>query len=208
VDDEHLLGADLLCAPVMDPDQSRRIVQFPPGVWIAWETGERIIGPERCQVESPLDVLPLFVREGAILPLGPVMQFVGELADEPLTLACYLAEGVSAVGEIYEDDGETTAYQQNDCRRTRFTAALADRRVTLHADSPEGSYRVGARTWTVEFHLPYRTGNKRPIVASAHLDGHPLEIGAIAVVSRRYETLLQVPLGPVGGPCSLEILLT
>jgi alpha-glucosidase len=210
VDDEHLLGSDLLCAPVMEPDQHRRVVQFPPGAWIAWETGERIVGPERRQVESPLDVLPLFVREGAILPLGPVMQFVGELADEPLTLACYPAEGepaVAAIGEVYEDDGETAAYQQNDYRRIHFTAGLADARVTFHANAPEGSYVGIARPWAVEFHLPYRTGDKRPMVGSAHLDGRPLDIAGIGVVSRRYETLLTVPLGSAGAPCSLEIAL-
>ena len=207
VDDEHLLGADLLCAPVMEPDQPRRTVQFPPGAWIDWETGERVMGPERRQVDSPLDVLPLFVREGAILPMGPVMQFVGELADEPLTLACYPAARESAVGELYEDDGETTAYQRDDYRRTRLTAGLTDGRVTFRAEPPQGSYLGVARTWTVEFHLPYRIGDKRPVVASAHVDGRPLDIAGIAVVSRRYETLLSVPLGLAGAPCSLELLL-
>ena len=207
VDDEHLLGADLLCAPVMEPDQPRRTVQFPPGAWIVWETGERIMGPERRQVESPLDVLPLFARQGSILPLGPVMQFVGELVDEPLTLACYPAEGELAVGELYEDDGETTAYQQGDYRRTRLTAGLADRRITFRADSLEGSYLGAARPWAVEFHLPYQPGDNRPVVISGHVDGRPLDIAGVGTVSRRYETLLSVPLGPAGAPCSLEISL-
>jgi alpha-glucosidase len=207
VDDEHLLGADLLCAPVMGPDQPRRTVHFPPGVWIDWETGERIMGPERRQVESPLDVLPLFVRQGAILPLGPVMQFVGELVDEPLTLACYPAEGEVAMGDLYEDDGETIAYHQGDCRRTRLTVDLVDGRITFRAESSQGSYLGALRPWTVEFHLPYRIGDERPVVASADVDGRLLDFADIGVISRRYETLLSVPLGPVGVPCSLEILL-
>jgi hypothetical protein len=135
------------------------------------------------------------------------MQFVGELADEPLTLACYPAEGEVAMGDLYEDDGETTAYQQGDYRHTRLTVDMANGRLTFRAESPQGSYPGFARSWTVEFHLPYQTGDERPVVTSAEVDGRPLDIADFGVVSRRYETLLSVPLGPAGVPCSLEILL-
>ncbi len=210
IDDEHLLGGDLLCAPVMEENQPQRLVQFPRGAWVDWATGERIAGPLRRRVESPLDVLPLFVREGAILPLGPVMQYVGELADEPLTLACYLGTDAQAQaeGELYEDDGETPAYQQGAWRRTCFTASRDSNRLTFQAAPPEGAYEREPRDWTVEFHLPQRIGDARPTVVSATLDGNALDVATILTTERRYETLLRVPLGRVSPPCMLEVTLS
>ncbi len=90
LDDQFMVGGDLLAAPVLAPAQWQRDVRFPAGVWRDWLTGQRFIGPLTARVESPIDVTPLYLREGAILPLGPVMQYVGELAEEPLTLVCAL----------------------------------------------------------------------------------------------------------------------
>jgi alpha-glucosidase len=212
VDDQHLLGKDLLCAPVVEDNQPQRVVAFPRGAWIDWETGERFMGPQRRRVDSPLDVLPLFVREGAVIPLGPVMQYTGELAEEPLTLACYLAEvderqQVIAQGELYEDDGETPAYQEGWSRRVSLTAMRSGLQLTFRAESPSGAY---VREWsccTVEFHVPYLPGNRRPQAESAAIDGHGLDPKSIRVTLRRYETLLSVPISSVTPPCELQVTL-
>ncbi|PWT79078.1 MAG: alpha-glucosidase [Chloroflexi bacterium] len=212
VDDQHLLGKDLLCAPVVEDNQPQRIVAFPRGAWIDWETGERFTGPQRRRVDSPLDVLPLFVREGAVIPLGPVMQYTGELVEEPLTLACYLAEGdeyqqAVAQGELYEDDGETPAYQEGRSRLVSLTAIRSGLRVTFRAESPSDAYIREWSACTVEFHLPYLPGNRRPEVESAAIDGRALDQKSIRVTLRRYETLLSVPIPSATPPCELQVTL-
>ncbi len=205
VDDEMLVGGNLLAAPVLESEQAHRRVVFPVGAWVDWETGARYTGPLRERVESPLDVLPLFAREGSVIPLGPVTQYVGEQTEEPLTLACYLGpeESAHATGELYEDDGETPAYQHGAWRRTRFTAVRAAGRVTVRAEAPEGAFDGGAREWVVELHLP-RAGTERPTVAAARLDGVPLA-QRWKLVERRYETLVRVAIGPVAAPFTLEV---
>jgi alpha-glucosidase len=212
VEDQHLLGKDLLCAPVMEENQPQRIVQFPRGVWREWETGERFSGPQRCRVDSPLDVLPLFAREGAIIPLGPVMQYTGELAEEPLTLACYLAEEderqqVVAQGELYEDDGETPAYLEGWSRLTSMTASRSGLHLTFRAETPGGAYTGEWISCRVEFHLPNQSGDRRPLVESATVDGRALDVQGIRVTSRRYETLLSVPIPSVTPPFALDVAL-
>ena len=210
VDDEHLLGADLLCAPVMEEDQPRRVVLFPRGAWVDWQTGERMIGPARRPVDSPLDVLPLFVREGVILPLGAVQQYIGEDSDHPITLACYLGvdEGATAAGALYEDDGETPAYRDGTFRFTRFTAERqGGNGVAFHADTPDGTYDAPAHGWVVELHLPYTGVGPRPAVAAARRDGQAIQGSDIEIVSRRYETLLRVLMRPTRGPFALEVSL-
>ncbi len=71
ISDEYLLGRDILCAPVMN-SESRRAVYLPEGTWVDFWTGERSSGPIRLPEQVwPMERIPLFVREGAVLPLYP-----------------------------------------------------------------------------------------------------------------------------------------
>ncbi len=69
VDDQYLLGDDLLVAPVLEPDQERRRVYLPTGWWREYWTGVRYGGPAWVTVPAPLRHIPLFLREGASLGL-------------------------------------------------------------------------------------------------------------------------------------------
>jgi alpha-glucosidase len=171
LEDEFLLGTDLLVAPVFEEDHFRRAVSFPPGVWRDWLTGERYVGPRREEVDAPLDVLPLFVREGTIMPLGPVMEYVGQLSEEPLTLRCYLGEphprtpfplknrriggefaagaiAARAEGVLYEDDGDSPKYQQGAWCQTRFTAEwtyVPDAGIGAQPAAPGAAFSIAVR---------------------------------------------------------------
>src|SRR5262249_50221649 len=96
VEDEFLLGEALLIAPVLDEGKIRRSVIFPKGTWVDWHTGQRFSGPVRVEVDAPLDVLPIYARAGTIVPQGPVMQYVGELTEEPVALRCFLGADAGA----------------------------------------------------------------------------------------------------------------
>ena len=67
--DTYFFGDDLLVAPVLIRDQRAREVPFPPGRWIDWWTGEVIDGGRTLEVSAPIEKLPLYLREGAIVPL-------------------------------------------------------------------------------------------------------------------------------------------
>lgn len=209
VEDEHLLGGDLLCAPVLSEGEVRRVVEFPRGAWVDWYTGQRFIGPLRMRVDSPLDTLPLFVREGAILPVGPVMQYVGEHPDDPLTLACYLGpDDGAAAGVLYEDDGETLAYQQGAWRLTRFSARRAGASMSFVAAAPEGVYAADPHDWLIELHLPHiGTDTARPVLQLARLDETAMDIAGCEHIARRYETLIRIPIGRAVPPFALTVTL-
>ncbi len=68
-DDQYLLGPDLLVAPVLQRDARERDVLIPPGAWIDWWTGGRVEGPRTVRVAAPIDRIPLWVREGAMVPM-------------------------------------------------------------------------------------------------------------------------------------------
>lgn len=78
IDDEFMVGTDLLAAPIVRPAVTGRLVYLPEGTWIDYWTGKQFTGGRTIAVEAPLETVPLFVRGGAIIPMGPEMNYVGE----------------------------------------------------------------------------------------------------------------------------------
>ncbi|HEY6414406.1 MAG TPA: TIM-barrel domain-containing protein [Edaphobacter sp.] len=68
--DEYMFGPDFLVAPVLD-ENTRRVVYLPEGDWVDYWTGTRFNGGKTMLVDAPVDVLPLYVRAGAVIPKIP-----------------------------------------------------------------------------------------------------------------------------------------
>lgn len=133
---QYLWGDDLLVAPVTREAARHWTVYLPRGVWFDWWTHERHEGPAYVEVEAPLDRLPLFVRGGAVIPLGPVKQHDAEEPDDgALTLLLYPAHGERST-ELYQDDGISQAYRDGSYDLTRFTARQDAGILTLSIDPP------------------------------------------------------------------------
>eukprot|EP01037_Dinobryon_pediforme_P023357 gene23358-24782_t len=110
IDDEYLFGDAFLVAPVTAYKARSRSVYFPEGTrWYDFDTGRAYQGGTRATVDAPFERLPLFVRAGAIVPTGPVTQYVDERRDAPLTILVY--PGADGSFSLYEDDGRSTAYK-------------------------------------------------------------------------------------------------
>lgn len=107
VDDVFMLGPDVLVAPVLEEGARERAVYLPQheGGWYDWHGGEHYPGGVTVTVPAPLGRLPLFVRAGALIPLGDAEG----ISTEREVLVCGVVEGAS--GELYEDDGETADWR-------------------------------------------------------------------------------------------------
>lgn len=116
MDDQYLFGDALLIAPVMEEGAMQRTVYLPSGVWYNFWTGRAHEGGQTLEVQAPLEVLPLFVCGGAVIPLWPMQQYVGEKSVEELELCVYLAPG-EHYSLLYEDDGERADYEVPDAHR-------------------------------------------------------------------------------------------
>ena len=85
IGDQWLLGDALLVAPIYNAQGERR-VYLPTGVWRDWWTGERFSGGRWLDVRVDLETLPLYLREGAVVPMGPVLNYVDEFPVREITL--------------------------------------------------------------------------------------------------------------------------
>jgi alpha-glucosidase len=123
VSDEYLLGSDVLVAPVVKEGMREREVYFPAGAdWLDWWTGEKFEGGKPRVVKAPLDLLPLFVRVGSVIPTQPVIQNTGEMPSVPLTLniAAGIAPGKTETADIFQDAGDGYGYQMTAWRNIRI----------------------------------------------------------------------------------------
>ena len=148
---EFLFGADFLVAPSPFPDKLDNYpVQFPPLDWYDYWTGERMerreggdknTGPAAMPVvvHPTPDGVPVYVREGSIVPMQPLIQSTSEIPQGPLLLRVY--PGRECKGSLYLDDGKSLAYRHGEFLRMQFTCAVQGNAVKLHIGPHQGSYQ-------------------------------------------------------------------
>ena len=118
IGDEYMFGPSLLVAPVTEQGRVTRAVYLPAGAdWYNFWTNERVHGGQTITVAAPIDVIPLFVRAGSILPLGePVESTNGP--QKIATLRIY--PGMDADFDLYNDDGTTYSYEKGQSQLTHL----------------------------------------------------------------------------------------
>ena len=161
LDDQFMVGDDLLLAPIVKPDVTRRLVYLPAGSWYDYWTNKKYAGGTMISVEAPLDVAPMFVRGGAIIPVGPSLNYVGEKPLDPVTFHIYPDDGGSAAATLYEDDGLSPSYKTGAFRRTRLTARRGPRGFTVSIGPVAGSYNPGPRKFS--FVVKSAQGDSKPV---------------------------------------------
>jgi alpha-glucosidase len=145
LDDQFMIGTDLLVAPVVKPDVTRRLVYLPKGTWYDYWTHKKYTGETTISVDAPLETVPMFVRAGAIIPTGPELKYVGEKPLDPITFNVYPDEKGSASVTLYEDDGISPGYKQGGFRRTSVKVAARAGGYSVTIDKPDGRYDPGTR---------------------------------------------------------------
>ncbi|MGA9243655.1 MAG: TIM-barrel domain-containing protein [Silvibacterium sp.] len=111
--DQFMFGPAILANPVLKADATKRSVYLPAaGAWYDFWTGKSLPGGEEIEADAPLDRMPLFVRAGSILPLGPQIEYATQDPGGPIELRIY--RGSDGKFELYEDAGDGYEYQQGE----------------------------------------------------------------------------------------------
>lgn len=146
---QFMVGDWLLVAPIVYEGARSRIVYLPKGEWFNFWTNEKYSGELPILVEAPLDVCPIFVRGGAIIPMRDVIQYSNEKPIDPLVLNVY-PSGSSRV-EYYEDDGISFNYTEGEYLLVEFTCKKNEDAITFEISERKGSYNPGTRTYEIRF---------------------------------------------------------
>jgi alpha-D-xyloside xylohydrolase len=136
VADEFLFGDDLLVNPVIQKNAITRSVVLPSGSnWIDFWTGQTFRGGQTITADAALDRIPILVKEGSIVPMGPVVQSTAD-AEDPLEIRIY--GGKDADFQLYEDDGD--GYQYENGARATINLKWNDRSKTLAIGDRSGTF--------------------------------------------------------------------
>ncbi|MFA6435398.1 MAG: glycoside hydrolase family 31 protein [Elusimicrobiales bacterium] len=147
LDDQFMIGEDLLAAPILAAGRTSRAVYLPDGLWYDYWTGKQYNGGRTITVDAPLETVPLFVRGGAVIPMWPEMNYIGEKPADPVTFAIRPDKNGSASTVLYEDDGGSPDYKNGMFRRTAVNAYRSGNTMRIELLKPEGPYLPASRSF-------------------------------------------------------------
>lgn len=178
--DQYLFGRDMLVAPVVEHKARARDVWLPgAGRWVDFLTGRRFDGGQSVRADAPFERMPMFVKEGAIIPLGPVRQHVKDKPGAPITLHVYT--GADGSFALYDDDGESEAFRKGAYQRVPLR--YDERTGTLLIGSREGQGYAGMPREQL-FHIRWETPG-RPLELDGKADATVRYTGKAVAVRRR-----------------------
>lgn len=135
--DQYMFGPSLLINPVTDYHATSRKVYLPKGTnWYNLYNGKLFTGGATITADAPYERMPIFVKQGSIIPFGPEIQYTDEKPDAPLTI--YVYTGADASFTLYEDEGVNYNYEKGKFATIPLKYNEASRELTIGAR--DGSY--------------------------------------------------------------------
>ena len=163
-----LFGRWLLVSPVVERDQTEKHIYLPAGVWTDWSSGKVYLGGR--SIALPVDSrtwsdIPLFIRQGAIIPTQPVMDYVGQHPVTTVRVNVFPAAKRTSF-DYYDDDGKSYAYEHGSYFLQRLSAKASGNRVWLATSAPRGAYHPALAHYVFAVH--------RELAVKVTRDGAPL----------------------------------
>jgi alpha-D-xyloside xylohydrolase len=172
IGDQYLFGPSLLINPVYVYGSRNREVYLPAGQgWYDLYSGHYEEGGRRIQAPAPYERIPVYVKEGSIIPFGPALQYSSEKPADPVTL--YVYTGKDASFSLYEDEGTNYNYEKGACSLIPFSYKEASKTLTIGPRT--GAFRGMLKERT--FRVIWMTKNK----------ASPLQLDGPAGITLRYK---------------------
>ena len=153
--DEFIFGEQILICPVQEPNAQGRRMYIPRGVWYNYWTNEAVVGGMEKWVVAGLDKIPIFIKEGAMIPKYPVQQYVGELEIKELVLDVYYKKGVET-STVYEDGQDGYDYKKGRYSLRNFNFKGKDNELVIQ-QFKDGSFITSYKTFKLNLlGLPFK----------------------------------------------------
>jgi alpha-glucosidase len=152
--DEWMVGKWLLAAPILDEGAAHRSIYLPAGTWFDYFRGTGYTGGRWIMYgvnPNTWSDIPLFIRQGAIIPTQAVQQYTGESPVTSVTVDVYPSKTPSAF-TYYDDDGTTYAYERGVYFKQVWHAVQTGNGAQITVDAPQGTYRPALREYIVRVH--------------------------------------------------------
>lgn len=150
--DQFLIGDNVLIAPILRPDTYHRVVYLPQGDWVNYWTDEVIQGGTHILVEADLETLPIFIKKGSMIAHGAIKS--STMAPETnMEIHLYPDDKAEISYTLYDDDGETFAYEEGEYFYKKITCQLTQSDIQISVHNENISYKPSWNEWTLVIHL-------------------------------------------------------
>jgi alpha-D-xyloside xylohydrolase len=179
IKDQFLFGPAFLVNPVTSAGATSRSVYLPAGTWYDFWTGSTATGGSPISADAPLSKIPLYVKAGSIVPMGPMIQYATESVD-PLEIRIY--PGASGSFTLYDDAGDSYAYESGEYSEIPINWDDAAKKLTIGVRRGSFPQMPTSRT----FNIVWVTANHGTAVGvTASADEVVKYDGTEVVVSRK-----------------------
>ena len=153
--DEFIFGNQILVCPILEPNAQGRRMYLPKGNWYNYWTNEFVEGKRELWVSTKFDEIPVFVKEGAIIPKYPVQQYVGEMQFDELTLDVYYKLGKEK-STVYEDAQDGYDYNKGRFSLRTFTFNGKEKEIIIQQHK-EGTFETSYSKFKINLKgLPFK----------------------------------------------------
>ncbi|MBL7558785.1 glycoside hydrolase family 31 protein [Olleya sp. YSTF-M6] len=152
--DEFMYGNQILVCPIQEPNAKGRRMYIPRGTWYNFWTDEVVQGGKEKWVDAEIDSMPIFIKEGAIIPKYPKQQYVDEKVIDEITLDVYYKKGKES-SQLFDDahDGYDYTKGRYSFRTFKLTGKSNELILQQHK---EGKYEATFKTFKLNIHgLPF-----------------------------------------------------
>lgn len=206
--DQYYFGDDLIIAPVIDSLggalASNKKVWLPRGKWINWSEGRLLDGGKEITSKFTISEIPVFVKAGAIIPMMPEMNNTNEKPINPLILNVF--PGANGSTKVYDDAGNTQAYQQGEYTFTNVSSQINGKKVTVVIEAIEGSYKNMLLNRAYELRFPLSHVPKKVIINGQELFfSKEAKQGSWSYDGVNVETIVYTPEFSVNSKVTVEV---
>ncbi len=180
--DSWMFGDYLLVSPVVQQGQTEKHIYLPAGGWTDWFSGKVYQGGQIVRLaidDKGWGDIPLFIRDGAIIPTQPVMDYVGEKPVTELAVEVFPSSRRSTF-DVYDDDGTTYAYEHGDTFLQTLAVQRQGEAVTFETNAGSGAFKPALRFYLLKIH-----GDP---ASSVSVDGKPMAARASVEMLQQADT--------------------
>ncbi len=150
IEDQFMFGESILVAPVVKEGAREREVYLPTGSdWYDYWTGEKYVGGAVYTVKAPLDVVPVFIKAGAVIPIKDVVQYIGEKPDDLTTFLVYPGQNSKHI--FYQDDGQTIEYTKGRYKEVAIEHTTGANKQAVRFNIVNDGYKSQEKFYYVKF---------------------------------------------------------
>jgi alpha-glucosidase len=184
---QFMVGEYLLVVPVLQSTDRFKKLYLPAGNWYDWNDNKIVAGGQWSTIEVPLNKIPIYLKEGAIIPMQETQNYIGEKKIEQLEIVIFPSEKTEF--NLYEDDGETYEYESGKYSITNFTVEKGNKILTLNVKKIKDGFKNDRKNYLFTF---LNTNKPEKIIFNGK------EISGSAITFNNEKNILKIKVDEVG----------